>query len=172
MRRKLDLNQCYEVLGLDHSASPSEVKSAFRRLALQHHPDQSKDPRSIETFKSISQAYHTILNSSDPYRMLADIIRTSLKFTIEGSKGTTIHMVSASEFVSQVRKYFGPRFGYGTQITIDNRTFEIDIKLENNQIVREKVLLEWIKTSDGDRWRPYNWEDFWDYVRIYAQVRS
>jgi molecular chaperone DnaJ len=53
----------YEVLGLNRSASPDEIKKAFRKLAFELHPDRNKDPASEEKFKEISEAYAVL---SDP----------------------------------------------------------------------------------------------------------
>ena len=53
----------YEVLGLNRSASPDEIKKAFRKLAFDLHPDRNKDPASEEKFKEISEAYAVL---SDP----------------------------------------------------------------------------------------------------------
>ena len=49
----------YEVLGVPRTASPDEVKSAYRRLARLHHPDMNKDnPKAAEEkFKELSEAY-------------------------------------------------------------------------------------------------------------------
>ncbi len=48
----------YATLGVTRGASESEIKSAYRRLAKQHHPDVNKgDPGSAERFKQISEAY-------------------------------------------------------------------------------------------------------------------
>ena len=41
----------YEVLGVEKNASESEIKSAFRKLAKQYHPDVSKEPDAAEKFK-------------------------------------------------------------------------------------------------------------------------
>ncbi|MFQ3668188.1 MAG: J domain-containing protein [Fimbriimonadaceae bacterium] len=54
----------YEVLGVGRDATPDEIKSAFRRLARQYHPDVNpNDPTAEERFKEVAQA-HAIL--SDP----------------------------------------------------------------------------------------------------------
>ena len=47
----------YDVLGVPKSATKEEIKNAYRRLALQYHPDRNKTPGSEEKFKEISEAY-------------------------------------------------------------------------------------------------------------------
>lgn len=47
----------YEVLGVDQKASAAEIKKAFRKLAMKHHPDAGGDS---ETFKEISNAYDVL----------------------------------------------------------------------------------------------------------------
>ncbi len=47
----------YEVLGVKRDASPDEIKDAYRKLAMQFHPDRNKDAGAEERFKEISEAY-------------------------------------------------------------------------------------------------------------------
>lgn len=47
----------YEVLGVDRSANASEIRSAYRRLAKQYHPDVNQQDGAEETFKEINEAY-------------------------------------------------------------------------------------------------------------------
>ena len=54
----------YEVLGVERTCSAQELKSSFRRLALQYHPDKNAgDKKAEEKFKELSEAYEVL---SDP----------------------------------------------------------------------------------------------------------
>ena len=53
----------YEVLGVSKTASDAEIKSAFRKLAKQYHPDINKEAGAEEKFKEIQEAYAVL---SDP----------------------------------------------------------------------------------------------------------
>lgn len=53
----------YEVLGVNKGASESEIKTAYRKLAREHHPDVDKTAGAAERFKEISEAYQVLSNS-------------------------------------------------------------------------------------------------------------
>ena len=54
----------YEVLGVARTASDTEIKSAYRKLALQYHPDRNPDdPHAEEKFKEASEAYSVLADS-------------------------------------------------------------------------------------------------------------
>jgi molecular chaperone DnaJ len=51
----------YKVLGISETATPDEIKKAYRKLAQQHHPDANPgDTKAEEKFKEISEAYATL----------------------------------------------------------------------------------------------------------------
>jgi DnaJ-class molecular chaperone len=51
----------YEVLGVKRDASAAEIKSAYRKLAKKHHPDQNTtDPKAKERFSEINAAYEIV----------------------------------------------------------------------------------------------------------------
>ena len=51
----------YEVLGVIKSASSDDIKKAYRKLALKHHPDKNKGNKASEAkFKEASEAYHVL----------------------------------------------------------------------------------------------------------------
>ncbi|HDL90589.1 MAG TPA: J domain-containing protein [Thermodesulforhabdus norvegica] len=65
----------YKILGVRPDATKDEIKKAYRRLALQYHPDRNPgDPQAEEMFKKISEAYAVLIDPEkraqyDRYRM-------------------------------------------------------------------------------------------------------
>ena len=56
----------YEVLGINRDASEDEIKKAYRKLAMKHHPDRNPDnPKAEEHFKEAKEAYEVL---SDPQK--------------------------------------------------------------------------------------------------------
>lgn len=54
----------YQILGLPQTATATQIRAAFKRLAMQYHPDRNpNNPMAEEIFKRINEAYHTL---SDP----------------------------------------------------------------------------------------------------------
>ena len=58
------LRDPYETLGVPRNATEEEIKKAFRRLALKHHPDRNPGSQeSEEKFKEANQAYEILSDS-------------------------------------------------------------------------------------------------------------
>lgn len=69
----------YSILGVSKGSSKSEIKTAYRKLARQYHPDVNKEPGAEQRFKEISNAYEVL--SDDEKRSIYD------KFGEAGLKG-------------------------------------------------------------------------------------
>ena len=51
----------YETLGVNNSASDGEIKQAYRKKAMQHHPDRNKgDKKAEKEFKKVNEAYYVL----------------------------------------------------------------------------------------------------------------
>ena len=89
----------YEVLVVNKGATPDQIKSAYRKLAVKHHPDKNKgDKASEEKFKEASEAYHIL--SNEERKAIEDASangRNALKGTdVEEIKKKTQDLVQAS----------------------------------------------------------------------------
>lgn len=54
----------YKVLGIDQSADAKQIKAAYKRLAMEYHPDRNPgNKQAEEVFKIVNEAYHTLSDS-------------------------------------------------------------------------------------------------------------
>src|SRR3989338_11049985 len=53
----------YKILGVSKSASADEIKKAYRKLALQYHPDRNKTKEADKKFKEVTAAYEVLSDS-------------------------------------------------------------------------------------------------------------
>ncbi|KAG7173155.1 dnaJ homolog subfamily B member 9-like isoform X2 [Homarus americanus] len=62
----------YEILGVTRDADEKEIKKAFRRLAIQYHPDKNKEKDAVEKFRELAGAYEVLANAES--RRLYDMV--------------------------------------------------------------------------------------------------
>ncbi len=57
----MDYKDYYKILGVERSASADDIRKAYRKLAMQHHPDRNPgDKQSEDRFKEINEAYQVL----------------------------------------------------------------------------------------------------------------
>jgi molecular chaperone DnaJ len=79
----------YEVLGVPKNASKEDLKKAYRKLAMQYHPDRNPDDKeSEEKFKEAAEAYE-ILNDDDKKARYDRFGHEGVKGSGFGSQGFT-----------------------------------------------------------------------------------
>ena len=58
----------YDILNISQNSTKDDIKKAYKKLALQYHPDRNRDPNATETFKKISEAYQILSDKNDTVR--------------------------------------------------------------------------------------------------------
>ena len=91
----------YEVLGLPRDATPEQIKKAYRKLALETHPDRNPGNKEAEKrFKEAAEAYEVLSDAEK--RAVYD------RYGHEGLKGAPVHDFSTFESIFEA---FGDIFG-------------------------------------------------------------
>ncbi len=132
----MDSMDYYEILQIHRDASGAEIKKAYRKLAIQYHPDKNPgDKEAEETFKRINEAYEIL--SNDEKRQIYD------RYGKEGleRQGGGFHANSMDDIMDIFNSMFGGGFGGGgggrrrdpsAKYALD---FEIELKLDFNEAV-------------------------------------
>jgi molecular chaperone DnaJ len=105
----------YEVLGVTKAAGKDEIKSAYRKLALQYHPDRNKSAGAEEKFKEISEAYAVL--SDDEKRKRYDVYgHVGTEDAFRGSEANFDEIfrdIGFGGFRDIFEQIFGGRGGFG-----------------------------------------------------------
>lgn len=140
----------YEVLGVSKNAEKDEIKNAYRKLAMQYHPDRNKAPDAEEKFKEISEAYAVL--SDDQKRRQYDTLghagfdqRYSAEDIFRGADFESIFKDIGFGFGDLFRTFFGGGFGRETYRERINRgqdlVYDLELTLEEAAKGVEKEIL-------------------------------
>lgn len=98
----------YELLGVERTASEAELKKAYRKRAMEFHPDRNPDnPEAEEKFKLCAEAYEVLSNAQK--RAIYD------QYGHAGleSRGGGPHFHDTADIFGQFQDIFGDLFGFG-----------------------------------------------------------
>jgi len=144
----VDKRDYYEVLGVQRNASKDEIKDAYRKLALQYHPDRNKSPEAEEKFKEISEAYAVL--SDDEKRQQYDMLgyagfdqRYTREDIFRGADFNSIFRDLGFGFGDIFRYFFGGGFGGDFSDRINrgrDLVYDLEITLEEAAKGTEKEI--------------------------------
>ena len=124
----------YDVLGVNKSATPDQIKSAYRKLAVKHHPDKNKgDKASEDKFKEASEAYHVLSNSERKQNY--DNFGHAAFENGGGGRGGFGNFDFSNHFSDIFEDFFGEGFGGGRRSRRSNNRgsdlrYDLSITLE------------------------------------------
>ena len=127
----------YEVLGLSKNASDSEVKKAYRKVAIKYHPDKNPDDSSAEEkFKEAAEAYEVLSNSEKRQRYD--------QFGHDGLRGSNGGFGAGGMNVEDIFSQFGDIFGDGSPFEsfFGGRSSSGHIKKGTNLRIKLKINIK------------------------------
>ena len=107
----------YDILGVNKNADKTEIKKAYRKLALKYHPDKNPSKEAEEMFKDISEAYAVL--SDDEKRKMYDSYghagidqQYSYEDIFRGADFSDIFSGTGFGFDDIFERFFGHRMGF------------------------------------------------------------
>lgn len=129
----------YEILGVSKSADKSEIKKAYRKLALKYHPDKNSSKEAEARFKDISEAYAVLSDAEkrqmyDQYGHAGIDQQYSYEDIFRGADFGDIF--SGMGFDDIFERFFGQRTGFGRRSRRGPRRgsdlrYDVQISLED-----------------------------------------
>ena len=96
----------YQILGLSQTATAAQIRTAFKRLAMQYHPDRNPgNPMAEEIFKQVNEAYHIL---SDPLKKARYDSRFYTYETQSSTQAAEEHWREIRRRQQQARRQYAP----------------------------------------------------------------
>jgi len=138
----------YDVLGVPRNSSKDQIKDAYRKLAMQYHPDRNKAPDAEEKFKDVSEAYAVL--SDDAKRQQYDTLghagfdqRYTEEDIFRGADFESIFRDLGFGFGDLFRQFFGGGFGGDFRERVNrgqDLLYDLNITLEEAARGTEKEI--------------------------------
>ena len=132
----------YNTLGISKSASEADIKAAYRKMAMKHHPDRGGDEKK---FKEVTEAYETL---SDPQK------KQMLDMGVDpNAQHTSYRQGSPFEFhfnTGNFEDVFG-NFGFGGRPVRKNKTLNVNIEVALEDILKGRVIDAEIGIPNGNK---------------------
>jgi molecular chaperone DnaJ len=153
------VSEFYTLLGLSRDASETEIKKAYRKLAMEYHPDRNSSPQAEAKFKEITEAYEVL---RDPEKRA--VYDRYGKAGLGANAGAGFHHVDLGEALNIFMRDFGAMggfeslFGGGRRSRSDERRgqdIRVTVRLTLNEVAlgAKKTVklksLERCTTCDG-----------------------
>ena len=136
----------YDVLGVEKSAGPDQIKAAYRKQAVKYHPDKNKgDKGAEEKFKEASEAYH-VLSNSERKQNYDNFGHAAFENGGGGGRGGFGNFDFSGSFSDIFEDFFGEGFGGGGRRSrrSNNRgsdlRYDLSISLEEAYAGKNKIL--------------------------------
>ena len=132
----------YNTLGISKSASEADIKTAYRKMAMKHHPDRGGDEKK---FKEVTEAYETL---SDPQK------KQMLDMGVDpNAQHTSYRQGSPFEFHFNTGNFEDvfSNFGFGGRPVRKNKTLNVNIEVTLEDIFKGRVIDAEIGIPNGNK---------------------
>jgi len=144
----------YETLGVTQSATPEELKSAFRKLAKQHHPDVGGD---VSKFQAINEAYNTLSDANSRAHYDHTLRNPQPQFHHQHRQAGNpfefhFNFGGGPDPMSAFHDQFFNQFGFQTRQQPRNRNLRVVLDLNFLDTLTSQVkILEFKTTNNSDK---------------------
>ena len=132
----------YNTLGITKSASEADIKTAYRKMAMKHHPDRGGDEKK---FKEVTEAYETL---SDPQK------KQMFDMGVDpNAQHTSYRQGSPFEFHFNTGNFEDvfSNFGFGGRPARKNKTLNVNIEVALEDILKGRVIDAEIGIPNGSK---------------------